>query len=114
MWLRKGGLMKKSLIFILILTLAVAFTACTSKPPEETTPQTTVNTEPAETTPVDEFTPENDYSVLVYSSPELSDDETYSIYSGEIKIADSSSGMYGGGPGGPGDHGMMPPDRPGY
>lgn len=63
---------------------------------------------------VDEFTPENDYSVLVYSSPELSDDETYSIYSGEIKIADSSSGMYGGGPGGPGDHGMMPPDRPGY
>ncbi|MBQ2943746.1 MAG: carbohydrate-binding domain-containing protein [Ruminococcus sp.] len=48
---------------------------------------------------------ENDCSVIVYSSSDLTDD-TYTLYSGEEQVAVGSEGMAGG----PGMPGMAPPD----
>ena len=42
-----------------------------------------------------ETTPENAYSILIYSSPELKD-ETYTLWNGETQIASDSDGMMGG------------------
>ena len=48
---------------------------------------------------------QNDYSILIYSSPELVPG-TYALYSGETQLAAQSGGMYGGA----GRHGMMRED----
>ena len=59
-----------------------------------------------------ELCPENDYSILVYSSPNLMP-ETYTLWSNEQQMVGQSGGMVGG-PGMPnsGPVGMMPPELP--
>ena len=54
-----------------------------------------------------EFAPENAYTILVYSSPELKEGE-YTLYSGEKQLA--SSGGFGGG--GMRPDAMTRPERP--
>ena len=53
-----------------------------------------------------ETTPENDYSILIYSSPELVEG-TYTLWSDDIQLAGQRGSMMGG-PGMPGMPGMMP------
>jgi len=55
---------------------------------------------------------ENDYSTLIYSSSSLLED-TYSLYSGDVKLSGSSGGMMGGhGMQGERPEGMISPDMP--
>ena len=56
-----------------------------------------------------ETAPENAYSILIYSSPELKD-ETYTLWNGETQIASGSDGMMGGP--GMGFGGMERPEPP--
>ncbi len=53
---------------------------------------------------VADISPVNDCSVILFSSPDLEDDETYALYNGDSIVAESGSGFMGS-PGG-----MMPPD----
>lgn len=46
----------------------------------------------------------NDCSLVLFSSPDLNGDDTYSLYNGDSLIAESGSGFMGG------HGGMMPPD----
>ena len=57
-----------------------------------------------------ETKPENAYSVLIFSSPDLKAG-TYTLWSDEKQLAGSSGGMMGGGPG-MGGGGMARPERP--
>jgi hypothetical protein len=63
---------------------------------------------------VAELKPENDCSVILYSSSDLDSEETYSLYNGDTLVAQSGSGFMGGPgmppPGGePPQGGMQPP-----
>ncbi len=63
---------------------------------------------------VAEIKPENDCSVILYSSPDLDSEDTYSLYNGDTLVAQSGSGFLGGPgtppPGGePPQGGMQPP-----
>ena len=55
---------------------------------------------------IDEITINNDCSVIIYSSPDLDSDSTYSLYNGDYEFASGSDSTAGG----PGMGGMMPPD----
>lgn len=63
---------------------------------------------------VTEFAPQNDCSVIIYSSSDLDSEETYALYSSDTLIAESGSGFIGGpgmSPDGePPRGGMEPPD----
>lgn len=54
-----------------------------------------------------EHTPENAYSVLVYSSPDLKEG-TYTLHSGDTQVVGQSGGFGGGMP----PEGFTPPERP--
>ena len=54
---------------------------------------------------IKDFKIENDFSVLVFSSPKLSDDVSYTLWNADYQLAEEGEGM-GMGPGGPG--GMRP------
>ena len=57
------------------------------------------------------FCPENDYSILVYSSPDLAEG-TYSLWSNDVKLVGQKGGMMGR-PGMPAmPEGMEPPEPP--
>jgi hypothetical protein len=65
------------------------------------------------------FTPEKDYQIVIISSPEIKNGNTYTLYAGDTKIADiavssvvSGDAANSGGLGGPGG-GMMPGDGQG-
>lgn len=47
---------------------------------------------------------ENECSVILFSSPDLEDEETYALYNGDSIVAESGSGFMGG------PDGMMSPD----
>jgi hypothetical protein len=57
--------------------------------------------------PVMECSPQNDYSVMIFSAPDLTEG-TYTLWSGEKQL----SGQTGGGMPGFGGHGMMRPEFP--
>lgn len=65
----------------------------------------TLKNEAGET--VADFAPVNDFSVLVYASPDLTDG-SYTLWQGETRL----SGVSGGAMGGPGGHGGMGGPRP--
>ena len=61
-------------------------------------------------TDIAEITPKNDYSILIYSAPEL-EEGSYILYNNEERLAVSGDNIMGGfGPGGMHPEGMEPPE----